>query len=125
MTTVFAIMMASAAVSTAEATAAPADPVQMIAAQREAMAQLSWMDGRWRGEAVTQTTVGEHRVIQTERIGPLLDGSIKLLEGRAFRPDGTTGFNAFGVISFDPASKHYALHSYAQGRAGDFSLRPI
>src|SRR5438093_12006190 len=111
MTTVFAIMMASAAVSTA----GPTDPAQTIAAEREAMAQLSWMDGRWRGEAVTQTAAGEHRVIQTERIGPLLDGSIKLLEGRAFRPDGTTGFNAFGVISFDPASQRHALHSDAQG----------
>ena len=115
-------------IATSLLAAAPApatdDPATMIAAERQAMRQLAWMDGRWRGEAVTQTPNGEHRVTQTERIGPLLDGSIKVLEGRAFRADGSTGFNAFGVVSFDPASKRYTLHSYAQGRAGDFALTP-
>jgi len=120
----FIIMAGSAALAMAAPAAAAADPEQLIAAERDAMATLSWMDGRWRGDAVTQTPTGEHRVTQTERIGPLLGGSIKLLEGRAYRPDGTTGFNAFGTLSFDPATKRYALHSYAQGRAGDFELRP-
>jgi len=124
MMTGFIIVTGSAALAMPAPASTPPDPEQLIAAEREAMAPLSWMDGRWRGEAVTQTSTGEHRVTQTERIGPLLGGSIKLLEGRAFRPDGTTGFNAFGAISFDPATKRYSLHSYAQGRAGDFELRP-
>ncbi len=90
------------------------------------MASLAAMDGIWRGPAWTILEKGEkHNVIQTERIGPFLDGSIKLLEGRGY--DATTGkvtFNAFGVISFDQNTKTYALHSYAQGRAGDFKLTP-
>ena len=54
----------------------------------------------------------------------MLGGTIKVLEGRGYNADGTTGFNAFGIISFDPASGSYRLHSYAQGRAGDFTLTP-
>lgn len=61
---------------------------------------------------------------QTERIGDLLDGSVKLLEGKGFNADGSVGFNAFGVISYDAAAKTYSLHSYAQGREGSFCLQP-
>lgn len=65
-----------------------------------------------------------HRVTQTERIGNLLGGTIKLLEGKGFNADGTTGFNAFGVVSYDPAAKTYSLHSYAMGRERSFPLKP-
>lgn len=102
----------------------PADPAPRIAAQVEAMKALSAMDGVWRGPAWTLTPVGRREVTQTERIGPLLDGAIKVLEGRGYNPDGSTGFNAFGVISYDPSTKAYSLHSYAQGQAGDFKLTP-
>ncbi|MBW8783896.1 MAG: DUF1579 domain-containing protein [Novosphingobium sp.] len=94
------------------------------AAQRGAIAKLAWMNGRWRGEAITQTPTGDHRVTQTERIGDLLGGTIKLVEGRGFQADGTIGFNAFGVVSFDPSTGKYAFHTYAQGRAGDFAFTP-
>ena len=33
-------------------------------------------------------------------------------------------FNAFGIVSFDPASQRYLFRSYAQGRQGDFPFRP-
>ena len=62
--------------------------------------------------------------VQTERIGPLLDGSIKLVEGRGYEPDGRTTFNAFAVISWDAESKSYRIRSHAQGRYGDFAIRP-
>lgn len=29
-----------------------------------------------------------------------------------------------GVISYDPATRAYSLHSHAQGRVGDFVLKP-
>src|SRR5689334_11767215 len=110
-------------VSSAPAPAQPPDP-HAIAAEREAMARLAWMDGVWRGPATTQTPTGPHNVIQTERIGPMLGGTIKVLEGRGYNADGSTGFNAFGIISWDPATGAYRLHSYAMGRAGDFVLTP-
>jgi hypothetical protein len=95
-----------------------------LAAQHEAMARFAWMDGVWRGPATTQTQTGPHSVTQTERIGPMLGGTIKVMEGRGYNPDGSTGFNAFGILSYDSATRAYRLHSYALGRAGDFDLVP-
>ncbi len=95
-----------------------------IAAQRAAMAKLDAMDGAWRGEAVHRGPGGEQRVTQTERVGSFLDGTIKLVEGHGFMPDGTTGFHAFAVISFDAATGKYVMRSHAQGRAGSFEVKP-
>lgn len=107
------------------AAAQQGDPKATIAAQAQAMAPLAWMDGRWRGPGWALIPVGRHEIVQTERVGPLLDGSIKVMEGKSFEPDGKpAAFNAFGVLSYDAASKAYTLHSYAQGRAGDFPLTP-
>src|SRR5258706_12684301 len=101
------------------------DPGPLIAAQREAMAPLARMDGVWRGSAWTLQPNGEKRhITQTERIGPFLDGSVKVIEGRGYREDGTVGFNAFGIVSYDPAKRAYSIRSYAMGRSGDFSFRP-
>jgi hypothetical protein len=100
------------------------DPTALIAAQRAAMVLLAWMDGVWRGSAWTVLPSGEKRIItQTERIGPLLDGSIKVVEGRSYEADGRVGFNAFGIISYNPDTHAYSLHSHAQGLVGDFALR--
>lgn len=101
---------------------APPDPAPLIAAQREAMAPLAIMDGIWRGTAWTLTPGGRHDVVHTERVGPFLGGSVKVVEGRSYRPDGSIGFNAFATISYDPQRKAYLMHSYAMGRAGDFAL---
>lgn len=100
----------------------PPDAEALIAAQREGMAPLAAMDGIWRGKAWTMTKAGRHDIVQTERVGPFLGGSVKVIEGRAYDPDGSVGFNAFGTISFDPATRVYTLRSYAMGRKGDFPL---
>jgi hypothetical protein len=101
------------------------DPATLIAAQREAMQRLALMDGVWRGPAWTILSSGErHNITQTERIGPFLDGSIKVIEGRGYDPDGRVTFNAFGTVSYNPATRNYTLHSYAQGQVGDFVLTP-
>jgi hypothetical protein len=62
-------------------------------------------------------------VTQTERIGPFLDASVKVIEGRSYGVDGKVGFNALGIISYDLDKKTYSMRSYAQGRAGDFILK--
>src|SRR5882672_5511199 len=99
------------------------DPAALIAAQREAMAPLAAMDGVWRGPAWTILPSGEkHLITQTERIGPFLGGSVKVIEGRGYNADGTVGFNAFGTISYNPTTRAYTLHSYAEGNVGDFAL---
>ncbi|MEP7132256.1 MAG: DUF1579 domain-containing protein [Acidobacteriota bacterium] len=99
------------------------DPAR-IAAQREGMAALAFMDGVWRGPAMTTLPSGDkHAVTQTERIGPFLDGAVKVLEGRGYDSDGKATFNALGIISFDPDTRGYSMRSYALGRSGDFTVR--
>ena len=100
-------------------------PAELIAAQREGMARLAIMDGVWRGPAWTIQQDGQrHNITQTERIGPFLDGSIKVIEGRGYDADGKVTFNAFASISYNPATRDYLMHSHAQGRVGDFVLKP-
>lgn len=101
----------------------PQDPAKLIGLQKAAMAPLEHMNGVWRGTAWTILPSGEkHTVTHTERVGPFLDGSVKVMEGRAYNEDGSVPFNAFGTISFDPATKAYTMHSYAMGHVGDFPL---
>jgi len=99
------------------------DPATVLKAQRDAMASFALMDGLWRGPAWTLLSSGEkHTLTQTERVGSFLDGTIKVLEGRGYEADGTVAFNAFGIVSYDPATHAYTLHSYALGHVGDFAL---
>src|SRR6516165_9429112 len=99
----------------------PPDPAATIAAQRDALKVFAPLDGVWRGPAWTLLPSGQkHTVTQTERIGPFLDGSVKVVEGRGYDPDGKIGFNAFAILSYSPEKKGYVLHSHAQGNAGDF-----
>lgn len=101
-------------------------PVQRIAAQRDAMARFANLDGTWRGQASMTLPNGQkHEITQTERVGPFLDGAVKLVEGRGYEADGKVSFNALGVISYDPATRVYTMHSNAQGRTGNFVLTPI
>src|SRR5438552_1734145 len=119
---VLLLMMAGVSLSVLAQGARP-DPATLIAAQRDAMAPLAYMDGVWRGPAWTLLPSGEkHTITQTERIGPFLDGSVKVIEGRGYDPNGKVTFNAFGTISYNPATKVYTLHSHAQGYVGDFVL---
>lgn len=97
----------------------------LMAAQKQALSTLAWMDGEWRGPAQVVGMDGKpHSIVQTERIGPLLDGSIKLVEGRGYDADGSVGFGAFAVLSYDPAAKVYHFQSHAMGHSGDFALVP-
>ena len=101
------------------------DPAALISSQREAMVPLKYMDGVWRGTAWTLLPSGQkHSITQTERIGPFLDSSVKVIEGRGYDANGKVTFNAFGTISYNPTSRAYTLHSYAQGNVGDFALTP-
>ena len=101
------------------------DPTVLLAAQREAMIALAKMDGVWRGNAWTILPTGEkHEVTQTERIGTFLDGSVRVIEGRGYDASGKVAFNAFGIISYNPATKAYSMRSYAMGQAGDFAFQP-
>jgi hypothetical protein len=101
------------------------DTQALIAAQKQALQRFAYMDGVWRGTASTTVGPGQtHVITQTERIGPFLDGSVKVIEGRGYDDDGRVSFNAFGIISFDPAKNAYTMRSYALGQSGDFPVNP-
>jgi hypothetical protein len=100
------------------------DPAALLAAQREAMATFAFMDGVWRGPAMTVRPSGDkHAITQTERIGSLLGGTVKVIEGRGYESDGKTTFNALGIISYNVATRTYSMRSYAMGYSGDFVVQ--
>ena len=98
-------------------------PVKPTPALAPAMAKLGFMRGVWRGKASGMTPTGErYEVTQTERMGPMLGGDVVVIEGRGYNADGTTGFNAFAVVSWNQHTSKYEIRSYAQGQAGTFEL---
>lgn len=96
------------------------NPAVRMEAQREAMKKLDFLDGTWRGPATASDAPGP--LVQTERVGPLLDGTVKLVEGRGYDARGKTAFNAFAIISYDPVKRAYSLRSYSTGFVGDYPL---
>jgi hypothetical protein len=111
-------------VLTASALAAPVKPVAPTPALAGPMAKVAFMRGVWRGPAHGTSMDGHpYAVTQTERMGPMLGGDVTVIEGRGYADDGSTGFNAFAVVSYNPYNKTYELRSYAQGNSGTFELK--
>jgi len=99
-------------------------PVKPTPALEKGMAKLGFMRGVWIGKAEGTTPDRKHySVTQTERMGPMLGGDVVVVEGRGYNADGSTGFNAFAVVSYDPGSDKYEIRSYAQGYAGTFEMK--
>lgn len=118
---VFAAALAVAAFSVAFPTAAQVPPTPTGSeAQRTAVGALDFLDGEWRGEAVITMPGGRKVLTQTERVGSLLGGSVKVIEGRGYAADGATEFNAFAIISWDERAGRYGFRSYANGYTGDY-----
>lgn len=99
------------------------DNSAMKAKQAEKMKSLSWLDGEWRGEATITMPGGDLKIVQTERIGPMLDGGAKVIEGRGYSPDGSLAFNALGIVTYDAFADKYEIHSFNDGRTGIFPLQ--
>jgi hypothetical protein len=119
------VIAAAATLASVGATAQQPDTAALLSAQTEAMKAFAMLDGAWRGPAtVLQADGSRLAFIQTERIGPFLGGSIRVIEGRGYDDNGAVRFNAFGVVSFDVAMRSYSLHSHALGHVGDFAFVP-
>jgi hypothetical protein len=121
--TLFAVSLLYLALAPAARAAGDPRSAELMASQTKAMAPLSVFDGLWRGPATITLPDGKTlQITQTERVGSMLGGTLKVIEGRGYLPDGSVGFNAFAVISFSPQAGKHVFRSHAQGYAGDFPL---
>jgi hypothetical protein len=89
-----------------------------IESQRAAMKKLSFLIGKWSGEARILRGSGEPlELIQTEEAEYKLDGSILLVEGIGrSRSDGKVVLQALGIVSYDDEARAYRMRAYNNGR---------
>lgn len=93
-------------------------------AQREAMKKLSFLVGKWSGEADVQRGPGSPvKIRQAEDIQYRLGGLLLVIEGTGF--DIQTGkvlFNAFAVVSYDDSKNQYRIRAFNDGRQVETEL---
>ena len=93
------------------------------AAQKEAMQKLSFLVGKWEGDASVLTMKGPVKVRQTEVVQYKLDGLLLIVEGTGRDPErGNVVFQAFATIAYDEAAKVYRFRSDNDGRYLDTGL---
>lgn len=86
---------------------------------------LSFMFGQWVGTASGFAPDGTpYTVTQTERVGPMLEGDVVVIEGTGYRDTGEIAFSAFAVVSQSGSNGSWEMRSYANGRAGTFPFEP-
>ncbi len=87
---------------------------------------LSFMFGEWSG---TAKGVGYDQkpfeITQTERVGPMLNGGVTVIEGRGYSDSSDLVFNAFAIVSYDKRRKIWEIRSYTDGHAGTFPFEPM
>ena len=104
------------------ATTAAADQPAQEPAPAPATAPFAMLDGAWNGTVTLTTPAGRRTLRHTERVGPMLGGQLRVIEGKSFEADGREAeFNALAVISAR-AGDGYEFRSYAQGHSGTFPL---
>lgn len=94
----------------------------LAAAETPSPHPLAFMFGEWVGPASGYTQDGQFSITQTERVGPILDGNVVMIEGRGYTDANETAFNALAVISKTAPDGSWEIRSYAQGRAGTFPI---
>ena len=86
--------------------------------QRAAMGKLSFLVGKWSGEARMLRGPGLMvDLVQTEEAQYKLDGLVLTIEGcgRA-KADGAAMLQAFGIISYDDEHSVYRMRAFNDGR---------
>ena len=87
-------------------------------AQRAAMKKLSFLIGKWTGEASVRRGPEQFDDLsQTEEAQYKLDGLVLMIEGIGRRKsDGKFALQALGLISFDDESRTYRMRAFNDGR---------
>ena len=84
----FLIAACLAAAAVPAAAQGPYDPAARIAAQRDGDGAARLSRRRLARPGLELTPQGRREMIQAERIGPFLDGSVRVMEGRGYTADG-------------------------------------
>lgn len=117
------LIVASGSLATRGQEARPNPNIEM---QKQKMQVLDGLDGLWRGTMWTRTPEGARQELtRTERVGSMLDGSIKVVEGRGYNSQGQLVYNGFGVIAWDLRTGKYTLRWHARGRVQTHELELI
>ncbi len=96
-----------------------------IESQRVAMKKLSFLVGKWSGEArVVRGSSGILELIQTEEAQYKLDGLILTIEGIGrSKSDGKVALQALGIVSYDDQAGAYRMRAYNDGRYLETELK--
>jgi hypothetical protein len=89
-----------------------------LAAQRAAMNKLSFLVGKWAGEARLLRGPSESiDLLQSEEAWYKLDGLILVIEGVGrTKSTGQPVLQAFGIISYDDETATYRMRAFNDGR---------
>ncbi len=84
---------------------------------------VAFLDGVWIGPAEMTLPNGDvSRFEQMERVGPMMGGEIRIMEGKGRGGDGKTLFNALSVLSQEPDGG-IMMRSYTMGHDSSRSLK--
>lgn len=115
---------AAVSTSTTRSLAAPTATDPTIEVQR-ALSHLAAFDGVWSGPVERIDPDGKViKLAMIARVGPMLDGTIRVLEERTGTLDGRPVFHLVAVFSFASTTQEYTIHTYARGRVGSAVLHP-
>lgn len=81
---------------------------------------LSFMFGEWVGPSSSYTKAKVFEGTQTERVGPMQDGDIVVIEGRGYGADGDIEFYTFSAVSPTAKDGGWEIHLYRDGQAGTY-----
>ncbi len=97
----------------------------ILAAEKAAMDKLVNYDGVYAGKWQMfrpDGSVAEHGST-VHRVGPFLGGSIKMMEGRNYTPEGALVFNGTMVLTYNATTKAWKMNVFAFGDA--FEVKPV
>jgi hypothetical protein len=97
-------------------------PSKRLIAQQEAMKELAFLDGEWRGSSKVLRKDGWASTTQSERVGAMLDGTVRMIEAKGYESGGRVSFEVLRIISYEPDTKTYSMRSYQSGRVRDHEL---
>lgn len=96
-----------------------------IESQRTAMKKLSFLVGKWSGEARILRGAGVTlELVQTEEAQYKLDGLVLMIEGIGCnKADGKAALQALGIVSYDDETETYRMRAFNDGRYLETELK--